>query len=221
VHAPQTPGRPDDRRARFDEVRGEMDRVLSLLLPGERLPYDLSGFVPRTRAAVAAYAEAYAAGVSGPVRRTLFESFWMHGIDIGDAHVLRTLVSDELRSGSSPSEPVRTWGIPVDVTGGPISTVAWRRVERWASDWRDTGQVVPVVMEPGRPPIIGVEAVEWLGTAIAARGLDPDPDPDSWNRSLDDPLDYREQPSLGWVAANGGAWLHRTQRLAASELRHR
>jgi hypothetical protein len=185
--------------------------VLELLLPGERLTYDLVGFVPRTRAAVAAYGEGYAAGVAGVVRRLLFESFWMHGIDIGDPNTLRTLMVDELRGGSSPSEPVRQWGIPADVTGGPISTAGWRLVQRWESDWQGIGDhVVPVVQVEGQPAVIGVDAVKWLGHEITDRGLEPELPP----AEPEGPLSRRELPPAGWVAAHGGRWVRSYQQLA-------
>lgn len=198
---------------RFEILRQEMDRVVASLLPGELLPYDLAGFVPRTRSTVAAYAESYAAGAADAVRRVVFESFWMHGVDIGDAKVLRTLLVDHLRSSASPTEVVRAWGYPVDVTGGPISTTAWRLVGRWATEWRDTDrEVTPVVKVPGSPPVHGVEAVSWLGAQITERGLAPQPPPPPGRGQPD----ARELPDLGWITEQGGRWLPRRQRLASA-----
>jgi hypothetical protein len=206
---PRPHGRPDG----FEALQEEMDRVVGSLLAGERLPYDLAGFVPRTGATVAAYAESYAAGVAGPVRAVVFESFWMHGVDIGDAKVLRTLLVDELRSSASPSEAVRDWGYGVDVTGGPISTSAWRLVGRWATEWRDSGrEVTPVVKVPGARPLHGVEAVAWLGAQITARGLVPEPPP----RRVAAPPATRDLPGLGWITEQGGRWLPRRQRAVAA-----
>jgi hypothetical protein len=196
-----------------EALQDEMDRVVGLLLPGEQMPYALAGFVPRTSATVAAYAEAYAAGVADPVRGVIFESFWMHGVDVGDAKVLRTLLVDELRGSSSPSEAVRDWGHCVDVTGGPISTAAWRLVGRWATEWRGSGrEVTPVVTVPGSPALHGVEAVTWLGAQVAERGLDPEP-PARRNPSAPD---SRELPGLGWITEQGGRWLPRRQRVVAA-----
>jgi hypothetical protein len=213
VREPRPSGRPIDRPDGLGHLQEEMDRVVGSLLPGEQLPYDLAGFVPRTSATVAAYAEGYAAGVAAPVRAVVFESFWMHGVDIGDATVLRTLLVDELRGSASPSEAARDWGYGVDVTGGPISTVAWRLVGRWATEWRDSGaQVTPVVKVPGSPPVHGVDAVTWLGAQLAARGLDPEPPaPQSPQRP-----EARELPGLGWITEQGGRWLPRRQRVVAA-----
>lgn len=197
----------------FDGLPGEMDRVAGSLLAGEMLPYDLAGFRPRTSATVAAYAESYAAGVAEPVRKVIFESFWMHGIDIGDARTLRTLLVDQLRGSASSSEAVRDWGYSVDVTGGPISTAAWQLVGGWAAQWRLHGKgVTPVVEVPGSPTVHGVEAVGWLGDQLSARDLVPE--------LLADPVveipDARELPTLGWVTETGGRWLVRRQQVLAA-----
>jgi hypothetical protein len=68
------------------------------------------------------------------------------------------------------------------VTGGPISGAAWHLVRDWRSQWRELGETVPALLVDGQP-IIGVEAVDWLGAELRARGLD------SW----DDP--QREHPA--------------------------
>lgn len=207
-HSPWTPSRADDRAERLTGLQAEMDHVLGALLPGEELPYDLAGFVPRTRAAVAAYAEAYVAGVPERVRRLVFEAFWMHGIDIGDAVVLRALIADELRGGSSPSEVVREWGYPVDVTGGPISTDAWRLVRTWDLEWHGTQRpVVPVLQVGDRRPVLGADAVDWLGREIRAHGLGhelPAPTPP-------DAPSPEGLPGRAWMSQHGGRWLWRSQ----------
>jgi hypothetical protein len=205
-HAPRRVRPAVDRLRDFESLPEEMDRVVGMLLPGERLPYDLSGFVPETRASVAAYAEGYAAEVAGAVRKVLFEAFWMHGIDIGDPRVLRTLLVDELRSGTSPSDTVRDWGYAVDVTGGPISTPAWRLASRWSAEWQGHGrQVVPLLVAPEVGLRVGVEAVRWLGEQVVAHGLDLEPPA----TDTSPPPDCRELPSISWVTTNGGQWLAR------------
>ncbi len=211
-HAPWVPG-VDAGRPTVAGLQGELDRVLAMLLPEEELPYDLAGFVPRTRPAVAAYAEAYGASVGALVAHVLFESFWMHGIDIGDARVLRTVLGDAIRSGSSASEILHEWGYCVDVTGGPLTSTGWRHLTRWALQWRDSNTAtVPLLIADGEP-IVGVEAVAWLGQEILRRGLDPS----SATVALRHPwFDPRELPSLGWTTEFGGRWLsrHRDAELA-------
>lgn len=167
---------PLDVTDRYRALHAELPQVLAHLLPGEPLPHTLAGHVPFTGAATSAYAEAYAAEVARPVRRTLFESFWEHGIDLGDAKVLRTLLADELLAGSSTSEPVWRWGQAVDVTGGPISGAAWHLVRDWGSQWKELGGTVPTLLVEGRA-IIGVDAVDWLGAQVRDRGLDSWDDP--------------------------------------------
>lgn len=211
-HEPWRPRRFSDSSVRFACVREEMDRVLALLLPDEQLPYALAGFVPYTQASVSAYAEAYGAGVASKVRHLLFEAFWTHGLDLGDANVLRTLLVDAIRSGDSPSEMLRDWGYAVDVTGGPVTTTAWRLVRAWAAEWRDTGkEVVPVLLPAGGEPVFGVDAVEWLGAELLSRGLDPNPAPAMPSR----PAPRRDLPPLTWVSEFGGPWVRDYQRAHA------
>jgi hypothetical protein len=215
-HAPWRPGSLDDRSEQYDDLLGEMDVVSRRLLPSEPFPYQLRGIVPRTAAAIAAYAEGYAASVAGPVRRRLFESFWLRGVDIGDPKVLRRLIIDELRGGTAASEPVRLWGMPVTPGGAPISTPAWRLVHQWAVQWRELDrQIVPLLRVDGGQPVFGVDAVEWLGDEVAARGVSLDLPPEP----AEEPLDGRDLPTQHWISANGGRWLARSQRLA--ELRAR
>jgi hypothetical protein len=218
-HDHRPPDGHGDSSGRSAALREEADRVVGLLLPGERLPLEPVAFVPRTAPAVAAHAESEVAGVPWRVGRLLFESVWVHGIDIGSARTLRTLLAGELRGSHSPSEAVREWGYAVDVTGGPISTEAWRLVRRSAAEWLDLEKlVVPVLRLPGAAPLHGVDALEWLGAQVVARGLVPEP-----HESPDDvlavPSDRRDVPALGWVAAHGGRWLRSFQDAAASARR--
>jgi hypothetical protein len=173
-HDLPAPGRTSHDAERLLATRRDLELVSAALLPGERLPHALAGFVPFTGPAVAGYAEAYAAGVGTHVRRLLFDAFWMHGVDLGQARVVRTLLVDAVRSGASPSELVRDWGYAVDVTGAPVSTTAWRLIRAWRTQWSHSGEIVPVVVVEGGPRLHGVEAVEWLGAEAARRGLDPD-----------------------------------------------
>lgn len=209
-HAPRRPGL--DAAPGAEELQTELARVRELLLPGEELPVGQIGSVPATWATTTAYAEAHAAGVAAPARRLLFDGFWVRGEAIADATVLRAGLSPLLRGSASTSEVVRDWGYPVDVTGGAVSSDAWRLVRRWREEWRALTPVVPVLQVPGAPPEIGVAAVQWLGRAIVDRGLEPAP-PRQAPRPLPDP---REQPGRGWVNMHGGRWLSRQQRLSAS-----
>ena len=206
-HDPRRPNRYADKSTRFTCLRAEMDRVLAELLPGEELPYALAGFVPYTRAALSGYAEAYAAGVAVGARDLLFEAFWMHAFDLDDAEVVRTLLVDSVRSGASPSEPLREWGYAVAVTGAPVTTAAWRLITGWADQWRDTGkETVPVVVVDDAAPLFGVDAVEWLGVELMGRGLESRAVP------MSPPPQRRADPDLpspAWISEHGNPWMRR------------
>lgn len=206
-HDPRGARRLADRSTRFACLRTEMDHVVAQLLPGEELPYALAGFVPHTEAAVSGYGEAYAAGAGARVRDLLFEAFWMHALDLGDAHVVRTLLVDAVRSGSSPRGVIHEWGYAVDVTGGPVTTRAWRLVSGWAAEWRATGtEVVPVVIVGASAPLFGVDAVERLGAELLRRGLESCRPPTVPERA---PGPYRDGDlaSLSWVSQLGSRWM--------------
>lgn len=201
----ERPNRFTDHSVRFDCLREEMDHVLAELLPEEELPYSLAGFVPYTKAALSGYAEAYAAGVAADARDLLFEAFWMHSLDLSDALVVRTLLIDAVRSGSSPSDLLREWGYAVAVSGGPVTTTAWRLIADWAEQWKDTGkETVPVVIAGEAAPLFGIDAVEWLGAELVGRGLDPAPAPRASARRPDADRDI---PPLSWVSMIGNPWL--------------
>lgn len=209
-HEPWKPRRNSDSSDRFIRLVEEMDKVVAELLPGEALPYSLAGFLPHTEAALSGYAEAYAAGVATNVRHLLFEAFWMHAFDLGDPKVVRTLLVDAIRSGHSPSEPLREWGYAVDVTGGPVSTTAWRLVAAWSGQWRDTGkETVPVLLVDGTAPRFGVDAVQWLGAELLSRGLESRPVPCPADPIVRTGTDLA---SLSWVSQNGNRWMRDYQR---------
>lgn len=206
-------------RADLATTRRDLDHVTRRLLPGERLPHALAGFVPRTGPAVSGYAEAYVAGVAPRVRRLLFDAYWMHGVDLGDARLVRTLLVDAVRSGAHRSELVRDWGYAVDVTGAPVSTEAWHLVRRWRTDWAEGGRVVPSLAVDGGARLLGVEAAEWLGAEVVRRGLDPD-----------GPALYAEEPAPPrrpdladryWASEHGNRWMQERRAALAPALHDR
>lgn len=206
-HLPGLPhGRPVARPA---GLRDEIERVVGRLLPGEALPHEIPAFLPRTAPAIAACAEGYAAEVAAPVARALFEAYWLHGVDVGDSYVLRTLLTDQLRGSASPSRAVREWGAPVAVTGAPMSAEAYRLLQGWSDTWRRIGAgIVPVLQVPGgAEPIRGVAAVEWLADRITELGLPVEQPaaaaPRCWRAEL---------PPIGWSSVDGGRWHRRFQR---------
>lgn len=204
-HDPWRPRRFMDSSARFACAREEMDRVSAMLLPGESFPYALAGFLPYTQPAVSAYAEAYRAGVGPAVRQLLFRAFWQHGMDLGTAETVRTLVADLVRSGSSPSELVREWGYAVDISGGPLTTGAWRLGRDWDLGWRATGkEVVPTLLIDDETALFGEQALEWLADEITRRAL-------AVNPPLAPVVPTRRRTtdlaSRSWVSQHGNRWL--------------
>jgi hypothetical protein len=211
-HDPRRPRRHGD--CRFSCLREEMGRVERCLLPGERYPYSLTGFVPYTSATLSGYAEAYGAGAAHLAHPLLFEAFWMHGLDLGDPKLVRTLLVDTIRGGHSDSGCLRDWGYAVDVTGGPVTTTGWRIARRWREEWQDSGkEVVPVLYVDGRP-FFGEDAVTRLGDELVARGLDPGAEPTRPTpaRRTTDPPDH------SWVSQYGYRQLREFQALHARPL---
>lgn len=206
-HASRRPGDPTSDS--LTRLRATTEQVAGHLLTGEELPYALAGFVPHTQAAVSGYAEAYGAGVASRVRHLLFEAFWLHAFDLGDPHLIRTLLVDAVRSGSSRSEALREWGYAVDVTGGPITTTGWRLVRQWRAEWTGLGVgAVPLLLIEDTAPLVGAAAVEWLGVELLARGVEDTPLPMVGS----EPRGAVEVESLPWVSANGNRWMRAYQR---------
>jgi hypothetical protein len=218
-HDRAVPGRPVDPDARLAATRRDLDRVSRRLLPGEHLPHALAGFVPFTKPSVSGYAEAYLAGVGPTARRLLFDAFWMHAVDLGDARLVRTLLMDAVRSGSPTSELLRDWGYAVDVTGAPVTADAWRLVRRWREGWSRGGEVVPVLVLDGGRRLDGAAAVEWLGAELVRRDVDLDqPLPvypgarKSSRRAQQDLVD------LSWATQHGNVWMQERRETRAPEL---
>ncbi|MDI6912069.1 DsbA family protein [Nocardioides sp.] len=158
---------------RFPVVRRELDLVAAGLRADEGLPYALAGFVPETAAAaVTGYAEAYAAGAAELVRHLLFDAFWAHGCDVGDAQVVHTLVVDAIRSGWPPGHPRADWGYAV-VGDDPVAPAPRHLVARWTREWRATGlDALPVLVLDDEAPLSGAAAVARLADELLRRTAD-------------------------------------------------
>jgi hypothetical protein len=149
-----------------------MEKVLELLLPGEQLPYALAGFVPGTGAAVAEYARVYGAGAAAPVRQLLFDALWLHSVDLDDADVVRTIVGDAICSDARSSEPSGEPTYDLDEAVAQGTEAARRLRGKWVQEWHDSGnETVPVVVINGAERLVGIEAVERLGTELLNRRL--------------------------------------------------
>lgn len=199
---------PQVVRDRVETARATLPEVIASLLPGEDLPVDLGQLLPFTEAAQSAYAEAYVAGRAEEIRRILFQALWIHHLDVNDPEVLRTLLCDVLMESSSPSEVVRDNGMVPSMTRAPISTQAWQALGTWTREWVQLRTTqTPVLLLEGRAPLVGREAVAWLGAQLTLHGLVPA------KRTNGDPEPARPQhtggvlPDPSWMSINGGHWL--------------
>ena len=160
----------------FQFLREEVARVEQVLLPGESLPIELRGTVQHK--GWFAYAESYGAGVAEIAAPILFEAYWRQGVDLGNPAVVRVLLAEAVMSGTSPSDPLRRWGRCVNVTGGPMTSLAWRLVRAWRHQWSDLDkEVVPVLLPETGNIRYGVDAVDRLGQLLQERGIDPSAEP--------------------------------------------
>ncbi|XAS74973.1 hypothetical protein V3G39_09865 [Dermatophilaceae bacterium Sec6.4] len=133
----------------------ESERVLAVrsefspqLRAGEILPQGLPDLVPKTTAAVSAYAEAVVANVADQVRGLLFASYWRDGTDIGDPEILRTLLAAEFMSSDATSDPIARFGYAVAMTREPITTAAWRLIREWRDGWAQLQRAqLPLVVD--------------------------------------------------------------------------
>jgi hypothetical protein len=166
-HEPKSAVASSESSERLRRVRADMEKVLEVLLPGEQLPYALAGFVPDTGAAVAEYAQAYGVGAAARVRQLLFDALWLHSLDLDDARVVHTIVGDAIRGDACSSEPSGERKYDVDAAVADGTDAARRLPGEWAEEWHDIGQeTVPVVVVDGADRLIGVDAVERLGTEL-------------------------------------------------------
>ena len=202
-HEPRLPvgGRPLDADAQ-SELGAQLSELEHLLLPGESLPWAAQRFVPKSEAAVSAYAEAYGAGVADDVRRLLFELYWRDGADIGSPAVLRTPLAGPFLRSRTDAMPLRESGYAVSVDRGPITRSALVRIRTWRADWRELGcPQLPIVLTGGAT-LMGIDAVRRLGKEIGYVEASPAPE-------FDDPRRYpaiSDRPHAGWVSSIGGRW---------------
>jgi 2-hydroxychromene-2-carboxylate isomerase len=111
----------------------------ALLQPAEQLPVAAPTLVPKTTAAISAYAEACGAEVKDEIRGLLFSAYWEDRVDIGNPVVLHTLLASAFMRGKATSDPIRRFGYAVAVTGGPITTQAWQLIRGWRQQWQALG----------------------------------------------------------------------------------
>jgi 2-hydroxychromene-2-carboxylate isomerase len=139
----------------------------ALLRPGDQLPATVPALVPKTMAAVSAYAEACGAEVEDEIRRLLFSAYWEGGVDIGSPTVLHTLLAGAFMRGRATSDPIRRFGYGVAVTGGPITSQAWRLIRGWRQEWQALGAPELPSLWDGTRVISGKRAVRQLAVEVS------------------------------------------------------
>lgn len=148
----------------------ELHRVRSLASPGEELPATAPAVLPHTGAAVAAYAEAFGAGIADLVRPLLFRAYWVEGRDIGDPEVLRRLLPAAFAQGGRTSDPIRDFGYAVTPQHGPITTAAYRRIRQWQEDWLALGTSVALTLTEDQTTSVDDAVLDHLrGSASSPR----------------------------------------------------
>lgn len=194
----------DELTASFAELTGE-------LLPGEHMPWAMPTLIPKTEAAVSAYAEAYGAGVADDVRRLLFTMYWVDGADIGNPTVLRTPLAGPILRGTSTAEPLHESGYAVSVDRGPITTGAYHRIHRWRSEWQQLGSPRLPALADGPVTLTGPEAVQRLAKEID--NVEASPEPTLRNARRYPGISVH--PQAAWVSQMGQPWAYTLQPIGA------
>lgn len=140
----------------------ELAATRRLLRPGEELPTSAPGALPHTASAVAAYAEAYEAGVADLVRPLLFRAYWIDGMDIGDPEVLRRLLPGAFRQGRHTSDAIHQFGYAVTSQHAPLTYAAGRRMREWERDWLALGSRVELTLVADGAALTGEQALGHL-----------------------------------------------------------
>jgi hypothetical protein len=142
------PGVPLGGLPVIGELAGMLDRELNeirgLLPVGEPYPARRPRVQPNTTLAVAGYSAATGVGTSR-LRVTLFDAFWVKGLDLGDARVLGEL--------GCPAAP-------------PEATMQW-----WRDEWLGLERpMVPMVVFPEGTACRGLGALKRLADLGADNG---------------------------------------------------
>ena len=185
-----------------------LEDARALLRPGEQLPATVPAMVPKTEAAISAYAEACGAEVSDEIRRLLFTAYWVDGMDIGNPEVLRTLLASAFMRGSATSDPIREFGYAVAMTRGPITSPAWRLIRDWRRDWEAIGAPELPSLWDGTRIESGEYALRQLGVELS-QAPEPRSAPDGASPRARVGSRWRPTkfyPPATWVSQVGDPW---------------
>ena len=181
----------------------------ALLRPGEQLPLAVPAMVPKTQAAVSAYAEACGAEVGDEIRRLLFTAYWVDGMDIGNPEVLLTLLGGTFMRGKAISEPIREWGFAVAVTRGPITSRAWRLIRDWNQEWQALGRPELPSLRDATRIQSGERALGQLADEVSQAPM-PGDAPDGGGPRVNVVSGWRPpttvHPPATWVSQVGDPW---------------
>ena len=165
--------------------------------------------VPKTQAAVSAYAEGCGAEVGDEIRWLLFTAYWVDGMDIGNPAVLFALLGGTFMRGNATSEPIREWGFAVTVTGGPITTRAWHLVRDWNQEWQTLGRPELPRLWDGTRAQSGEQALMQLADEVhQARTSEAAPDDTDLPATVESAWrpPTTVHPPATWVSQMGDPW---------------
>ncbi|XAS74903.1 hypothetical protein V3G39_09475 [Dermatophilaceae bacterium Sec6.4] len=205
---PGLPVRGRGRTAQESDHVAAVRRVVSTQLrTGEVMSQDLPDLVPKTTAAVSAYAEAVVANVPDQVRAQLFTAYWQHGTDIGNPEILRTLLAAQFMRSEATSDPIVRFGYAVAMTREPITTAAWRLIRQWRREWQ--------TLQCDQLPTVTDASGTYCGDAALRRlgDLLDQPSPiagDGFHRASSTLPDWEPpttvEPPMQWTSQAGDPW---------------
>lgn len=165
--------------------------------------------IPKSTAAVSAYAEAVVGDVSDEIRDLLFSAYWTHRIDIGNPEKLRTVLAPAFMRSNATSDPIKRFGYAVAMTREPITGAAWRLRRTWRHDWQQLEQdQLPLVVE-ANDVYAGDEALRRLGELVQLE------EREARGAGGQERVDYEQlhwqpqttvRPPEGWTSAVGDPW---------------
>ncbi len=165
--------------------------------------------VPKSAAAVSAYAEAVVAHIPDEIRDILFSAYWMHRIDIGNPEELRTVLAPAFMRSDATSDPIKRFGYAVAMTREPITGAAWRLIRSWRQEWQQIENNELPVLVDSTGAYAGAGALRRLGELIQA-GVGGSIASGSQTRPDFEQLHWTPQttvsPPESWTSTVGDPW---------------